>query len=88
MQAIQTRFIGPSNTKPARIKAWCSAGQIVLSVHTIPENINKHRFAASALCFKLGWISTRGAAFSAGLVNGSLPNGDEVFVFDVPAARE
>ena len=33
MQAIQTKYIGPTNTKGARIKAFCAAGSI-----TIPYN--------------------------------------------------
>ena len=54
MQAIQTRYHGPTNTRPARITARAAAGSITISVHTIPENINKRRFVADTLCNNLG----------------------------------
>lgn len=85
MQAIQTRYYGPTNTRPARIRAWAAAGNISVSVHTIPANANRHRFAAVALCAKLKWS----ASISNNLIQGSLPDGiSECFVFDHPSARE
>lgn len=84
MQAIQTRYHGPTNTRPARITARAAAGSITISVHTIPANVNRYRFVAVALCAKLLWSDS----IADNLVQGSLPNGDEVFVFDHPSARE
>jgi hypothetical protein len=31
MQAIQTKILHATNTKPTRIKAWCARGSITLS---------------------------------------------------------
>jgi len=85
MQAIQTRYHGPTNTRPARITARAAAGSISISVHIIPANVNRHRFAAVALCAKLNWS----ASISNNLLQGSLPDEiSEVFVFDHPTARE
>jgi len=30
MQAIQTKYLGPTNTKGARIRAWCERGSITV----------------------------------------------------------
>lgn len=86
MQAIQTRYHGPTNTKPARITARAAAGSISISVHTIPANVNRHRFVAVALCNKLGWSEWL-AKYN--LFQGSLPDGiHDCFVFDTPASKE
>lgn len=82
MQAIQTRYYGPTNTRPARIRAWATAGNISVSVHVIPANENRFRHAALALCLRLNW-----SILPEILLEGSLPNGDTVFVFDLPASR-
>jgi len=56
MQAIKTRYIGPTNSKPARIKASCEAGSIIISW---PHELNvedAHTFAAIRLIKKLNWF--------------------------------
>ena len=71
-QAIQTKFLGPTNHRGARIKAFCDAGSVVVSWNYavgVPEN---HALAAEALCQKLGW--------PINLVGGSLPGSGYVFV--------
>jgi len=57
MQAITTKYLGPSVTRGARIKATCSGGG--LSV-TIPRDFARdlnidHAAACRALCQRLGW---------------------------------
>ena len=54
--AIETRYLGPTNTRGSRYKAFTESRRSVtihaadtLSVH---EN---HRAAARALCAKMGW---------------------------------
>ena len=80
MKAIQTKHLGPTNCRGARIKASDEDGNSV----TIPYpyeigNIeDKHRKAAAALCTKMQW--------SGPLAAGSLKNG-YVFVFAHVADR-
>ncbi|MDF0504833.1 hypothetical protein POK33_29290 [Burkholderia cenocepacia] len=58
MQAITTKFIGPTDTKGARIKASCDAGSITISYpHAFSEEAC-HALAAMALVRKLGWVPT------------------------------
>lgn len=73
MQAIQTKFIGPSNVKGSRYKAWAEADSVTLSAdHSLNADENQHR-AALALCRKLKW--------SGRLVTGGADKGN-VYVFD------
>jgi hypothetical protein len=71
MKAITTRFLGPTDTKGARIIASdCDRNKV-----TIPYDYNgeeSYRDAAIALCVELGWEGT--------LVGGHLDNG-MVWVF-------
>lgn len=71
-QAIQTKFLGPTNHRPARVKAWADAGSVVVSWDYslgVPDN---HEAAAVALAKKLGWPLR--------LSGGSLPGSGYVFV--------
>ena len=72
MKAIQTRYLGPTNVRGSRIKAFAEGGN-QLTVSYDHDSDNPHRDAAVALCKKLGWAGT--------LAEGGLPNGDCVFVF-------
>lgn len=72
-QAIETRWLGPTNTRPSRIVARADAGRIVVSwdyALTIAEN---HRKAAEALCNRLRW--------SGELIGGNLPGARMAWVF-------
>lgn len=57
MQAIQTRFFGPTNTKPARVKAYCDAGSVWFGFHNGPGKTEREAYhlAAKQLATKLGW---------------------------------
>jgi hypothetical protein len=73
MKAIQTRYIGPTDFRCSRIKAFDSDGNSV----TIPyphdlSHENTHAAAALALARKMGWKGT--------LVRGGIKGG-EVFCF-------
>lgn len=74
MQAIQTRILPCTNTKPARIKAWAWAGKLTISVHKIPyeHTDNLHLYAAAVLKEKLQWTGPHYGR----LESGTLPNGD------------
>jgi hypothetical protein len=78
MQAIQTRYLGPTNTRGSRIKAWTAAGSITIPYPHELSGQACYRAAAEALALKLEW-NTR---FYGQLLGGCLPNGDYVFVFN------
>jgi len=72
MKAILTRYLGPTNSRGSRIVATAEGGHRA----TVPYDYgarDPHAIAALALCQKLGWKGE--------LVNGGLPNGDNVWVF-------
>lgn len=55
MQAIQTRYYGPTNFKGSRIRAKCAARTIWVSLGEIDGNTDPHRYAAQKLRKLLGW---------------------------------
>jgi len=58
MQAIITKYLGPTEHKPSRVKARAANGQsITMSWHSIDKDNTEdaHRVAAEALRDKLGW---------------------------------
>lgn len=57
MQAIFTKYYGPTNTRSARVVAWCDAGRV-----SIPYSYEggEHYDAARALRDKLGWTVEAG----------------------------
>lgn len=58
VQAIVTKFVGPTNTRPARIKATAAAGSVTIHYdHGKGINAN-HTAAAHALARKYGWTGT------------------------------
>ncbi len=55
-QAIQTKYLGPTDNRGARVKAMCDAGS-----HTVPwdhaaDVTDNHTLAAKALADRLGWV--------------------------------
>lgn len=75
MQAIQTRYHGPTNSRGSRISAKADAGRISIPYPYALSGVAGHKAAAVALCKKLGWDGAET------LVGGQLPNGDYAFVF-------
>lgn len=71
MQAITTKFIGPTNFRGSRIKAKCQAASITVSWDDALGTDDNHDKAAQALASKLGWT---GYAYGT-LVGGGLPDG-------------
>ena len=55
MQAIETKFLGPTNTKGARIKASARAGSVTVSYEYGPGVDGAHDLAVIALVTKLEW---------------------------------
>lgn len=54
-QAIETRYLGPTNSRGARVKASCEAGSVTVPWDHALDSIANHDAAARALIFKLGW---------------------------------
>ena len=72
MQAIRTKILSATNTKPTRIKATsCGGASVTLSCSSIDGD--QHEAAVRALCAKLNW---KGKMVMGGLS----PNGDCVAV--------
>lgn len=76
MQAITTKFIGPTNFRGSRVKASAEAGSVTLSWDHALNPDQNHAAAAKALRDKFGWKGR--------LVGGHLPNANSshmAFVF-------
>jgi hypothetical protein len=48
MQAIQTKYLGPTNTKGSRIKAWCERGSVTVDYDQY-SGVGAHDKAMKAL---------------------------------------
>lgn len=55
MQAIRTKYIGPSNVKGSRIQAKCEARTIYLSYDSELSEYENHKGACAALVRAMGW---------------------------------
>lgn len=78
-QAIQTKFLGPTNVKGSRVKAWAEAGSITVSWDYSLDSAGNHRAAAEKLAAKSGWVGEHYGE----MVGGSLPgNSGYAFVFN------
>ena len=84
MQAIQTKYLCPTNKRGARIKATCAAGSIIIDYPHELSGQACHRKAAEALVSKLDWLHPN----YGGLLGGCLPNGDYCFVFNSTLSEE
>jgi hypothetical protein len=83
MNAIQTRYFGPTNTRGARIKATCETGSITIGYPHELSGMACHALAAKALVKKLGWTDSHYGE----LLGGQLKNNDYVFVFNNDASK-
>lgn len=66
MKAISTKFVGPTNTRGARIVASDSDGnKVTIGYHSLDGNDEmKHRAAAEALRDKMGWSGALAGGFT------------------------
>jgi hypothetical protein len=79
MQAITTRYIGPTNFRGSRVKATCQARSLTLSWDSALDSEANHDAAAVALVRKLGWDQD---CYGKRLVRGGSPDGrGNVYVF-------
>lgn len=67
LQAITTRYLGPTNHRGARVKATCQAGSITIPWDHAWNADKNHAMACAALQAKLGWREKR--------IGGALPDG-------------
>lgn len=70
MKAITVKYLPPTNTKPTRIKVQAEGVPHLI----FDSNSTTPLQAAQRLCIKFGW--------GTDLIEGTLPNGDLVFVFN------
>ncbi len=56
MQAITTKFFGPTNSRGARYQAKCDAGTLTLGCEFALNSEQNHERVARALIAKLGWF--------------------------------
>jgi hypothetical protein len=54
-QAIQTKFLPATNSKPSRVKAIAEAGSVILSWDHAMNGTGNHRTAAMTLAKRKGW---------------------------------
>ena len=66
-QAIQVKYLGPTNYRGSRYKATAAAGSVTVPVDSSLSTESNVIAAAQALCDKFGW--------SKGMVYGSLADG-------------
>lgn len=71
-QAIQVKYLGPTNYRGSRYKATAAAGSVTIPVDDAKNVEGNVIAAAQALCDKFGW--------SRDMVHGQLADGSYVFV--------
>lgn len=75
MQAIITRYHGPTDRKPSRIGAHCNGGRLHVPYDHALTPEGNHLLAAKTLCRSLNW--------GGELIGGATPAGDGyAFVFN------
>ena len=54
-QAIQTKWLGPTNTRGSRVRAWCNARSLTIGWDHSLNIEGNHQAAAMAVAKLLGW---------------------------------
>lgn len=79
-QAIETKYVGPTNSRGSRVSARAYAGRVMVHWDDALDVDQNHMRAAHALAKKFGWKGR--------LYGGARPDGKgNVYVFDDPADR-
>lgn len=68
MQAIVTKYFGPTNYRGSRVKATCAAKSIIIPWDDALDVDDNHKAAAQALIDSLAW---RGQWVGGGLPDGT-----------------
>lgn len=66
MQAITTKYLGPTNFRGARIKASCEAGSVSIPFGHELRIEERHGKAVRALLDKLGWYGAYVGGYQRG----------------------
>lgn len=66
MQAIITKYVGPTNTRGSRIKAMAEAGSVTVHYDDALTSTANHAEAAMALVRKFKWNRGRDVTLIAG----------------------
>lgn len=69
MQAIQTKYLNPTDARGSRVRAWCQAGSLTLPWDFALDAPTNHDVAASLLAEQLGWLD------NCDIEGGGLPDG-------------
>jgi hypothetical protein len=81
MQAILTRFLGPTDTKGPRIKATCACGSAFFTYDHASNSAENHARAARGLAIRNNWLNGD-ETDSYTLEGGDMPDGKGMcFVF-------
>lgn len=70
MQAIRTKYCGPTNTRGSRIQASCEAKTIYVPYNHALNSDANHRAACEELMLAMGWTADKSTTYS-GMVGGS-----------------
>lgn len=79
MLAIQTRYVGPTDTRGSRVVASCEGKRATVPYDSGLEPEQNHRAAVIALCDKAGWDHMR---FFGGCLRGGRYAWVPVFPYD------
>lgn len=55
MQAITTKYLGPTNHRGSRVKATCEAGSVIVGWDHALDSQGNHDAACRAMALKMGW---------------------------------
>lgn len=85
MQAIQTKYFGPTNARGSRIKATAPAGSMTVPYDHALNIDQNHKAAATALANKFGWLTgkpdqSEPRSHWRWLASGTLADGSQVHV--------
>lgn len=80
-QAIETKYMGPTNHRGARIKATCIGGSLIVNWDHSLDVFENHAVAAERLMDKLKWTSANDFA------GGQLKSGSYVFVMLIKGVK-
>jgi hypothetical protein len=82
LQAITTKYLGPTNTRGARIKATADAGSITIPWDHELNAVKNHYAVASAFALQWGWTDdSTGTGTIRPHAFGALPCGGYVMAF-------
>ena len=79
MQAIRTRYFGPSNTRGSRIQAKCEAKTIFVHYDDALNSSDNHKAACEQMLTLMGWTKDHGNY--SNMVGGSFDH-DWYWVFE------